>query len=97
MRLYFRAFPGYFTLACDIPDVSELDHPDATYAEIMEWISEHYNGMRVTKTCIANAKRRAGIGVEDHGSYPVHQPNKKTIQKENAVLAAFEHFGMMPA
>ncbi|MCD4754054.1 MAG: hypothetical protein K8R40_13370 [Anaerolineaceae bacterium] len=67
----------------------------ATYKQIQEYVKQNYGF--VCKTCwIADMKEKGGLNprrshrrIVDHRKYPCPQ------EKEGAILAAFQHFGMI--
>lgn len=78
-------------------DMSEFQD-GATYAQIREYVLEH-TGLNVSNLYIAQVKKKCGLEVgknynlpksEDHRAAPLCPP-----EKEEAILAALKHFGMI--
>ena len=68
----------------------------ATYKEIKNFVLEHYN-LKVSTLNIAQVKEKYGIIERENynkGSKN-HKVPKCTVEKENAIVKAFEHFNMM--
>lgn len=68
----------------------------ATYQEIKNFVLEHYK-LKVSTLNIAQVKEKYGIIERENynkGSKN-HKVPKCTVEKENAIVKAFEHFNMI--
>ena len=82
-------------------DLDELDitsaESKATYQEIKDYVLKEY-GLKVSTLYISQVKRKCGI-IERENYYHSRKDNRHVPQcpkdKENAIRAALEHFGMI--
>lgn len=83
-------------------DMDELDvtsaESKATYEEIKAYVAEHNDGMKVSNLYIAQVKAKYGIIERENynkaKSDEARQP-KCPKEKEEAIVATFEHFKMI--
>ena len=69
----------------------------ATYDEIRNWIQENY-GFHVINLNIANAKRKCGFTLWENYNLPKSENSRSSgtaKEKEEAIMEAFRHFGMI--
>lgn len=70
----------------------------ATYAEIKAWVSAEYHEA-VTNLDISRARKRCGLAQDEYKGRPpsssYYEP-KPRKHKEDMVIEAFRHFGMIP-
>ena len=82
-------------------DLDKLDitsaESKATYQEIKDYVLKEY-GLKVSTLYISQVKRKCGI-IERENYYHSRKDNRHVPQcpkdKENAIRAALEHFGMI--
>ena len=82
-------------------DMDELDLTDAekkaTYQEIKDYVLEH-SGLKVSSLYIAQVKQKCGIIVRENYNKPKSEDAKQPQcppDKENAIMEALKHFGMI--
>lgn len=69
----------------------------ATYSPIKDWVSKHYNGMKVHTLYIAQVKEKYGLIERENynkGEGKAKVP-KVTPEKEEAIEAALKHFRLI--
>lgn len=88
------------TIEVDL-DLDELDitaaESKATYQEIKDYVLKEF-GLKVSTLYISQIKRKCGIDVGEH--YNISQKENQKVpqcpkEKEDAILAALEHFAMI--
>ena len=71
---------------------------DPTYRQIKEWISEHYDGMKVHTLYIAQIKQKHGL-IERENYNKSKKPDSKVPvcppDKEEAIESALQYFHMI--
>lgn len=84
-------------------DLEEADltaaETKATYDEIRNWIQENY-GLHVTNLNIAKTKKKCGFTLRENHNLPKSDNSRSpgtTEEKEEAIIEAFRHFGMIGA
>ncbi len=82
-------------------DLDELDitsaEAKASYTEIKEYIWENY-GLKIPSAYIAQVKRKLGMEVRENYNLSKQESPRRshcTPEKEEAILAALKHFGML--
>ena len=90
---------GTFCVLAFLDDYS--DHQSvvtrkATYADIARWVKEIY-GVHVKNIDISRAKQRCGLPYADpdRPTSPGYKPEKRRPDRENLVIEAFRHFGII--
>lgn len=94
------------SLKTNQPKIEVTMHPDeesnytpeekATYQKIKEYVKDKY-GLNVSSLYIAQIKNKCGLDKErthDSANNKHHIPNC-TPEKENAIMDAFKHFGLI--
>ena len=70
----------------------------ATYTEIKQWISDNYDGLKVSSLYIAQVKQKHGIIERECYNKPKSQDAKQPQcppEKAAAIDAALKHFKMI--
>ena len=77
-------------------DLSEFKGK-ATYEQIKEYVLEE-TGLKVSSLYIAQIKKKCGLDVGENFNLPKSENARQpqcTPEKENAIMQAFRHFGMI--
>ena len=77
-------------------DLSELKG-EATYAQIKEYVFNE-TGLKVSSLYIAQVKKKCGLEVGENFNLPKTENAKQpqvTPEKEEAIMKAFRHFGVV--
>lgn len=64
----------------------------ATYKDIYHWVMETY-GVPVKNVDISRAKDRCGLARK---TSPGYRPSNVRPEREDMIIEAFRHFGMLP-
>ena len=67
----------------------------ATDREIQKWVEERH-GFIPTSAWIAHCKRLCGLAVEDASAYQQSKFSPCPLERQDAIIKAFRHFGMLP-
>ena len=93
-------FGNEFGIMVNIADYDTETHfqtKKATYSDIQAWVLETY-GERVKTFDISRAKKRCGLSqyeYKGHKATEGYQPPKSRERKEDLVIEAFKHFGII--
>ena len=70
----------------------------ATYRDIVRWVKDTY-GVHVKNIDISRAKQRCGLAHMEleRPASPGYKPPKARPEREDMVIEAFRHFGMIPS
>jgi len=81
----------------DVEELVQDKRGQATYEQIIDYVMEH-TGLKVSNLNIAQIKRKCGIIERENYNLPKSEDSKQpncTKEKEDAILDAFRHFGMI--
>ena len=71
-----------------------MHHP-ATDREIQEWVQERH-GFFPTIVWIAHCRRLCGLAAENLSAYQQSRLEPCPLDRQDAIIKAFRHFGMLP-
>jgi hypothetical protein len=67
----------------------------ATDREIQEWVQQRH-GFFPTSVWIAHCRRLCGLAVENLSAYQQSRFEPCPLERQEAIIKAFRHFGMLP-
>lgn len=66
-----------------------------TDQEIQKWVEDRY-GFVPESAWIAHCKRLCGLPVEDFRAYQQSRFSPCPLERQDAIMKAFRHFGVLP-
>ena len=83
-------------------DVAEFERTcaesKASYVKIKEYVSDHYNGMKVSNLYIAQIKAKYGIIERENYNHPKSEDSRQPhcpSDKEEAIVEALKYYKMI--
>lgn len=87
----------HINIDVDVEELIQDKRGQATYSQIQEYVKAQ-TGLNVSHLNIAQIKRKYGIIERENYNLPKSKDSKQpgcTEEKEEAIRAAFKHFGMI--